>query len=304
MRNRGNLQDRPVNTAPSYCGSIGGHEPALPRLPMPPFFFRTMGTAVLDGRELQPSDNDGMNPMPVVVNEAFARQYFPGGRAVGRRMTTTSRGQQQSFDIVGVVANVRDGSVRGDVPPYLFSPTGDPGGTLQIRSSVDLATLSAGVRGELPRVHPSLRLTDVTTQSALVGNTLLRERLLAVLSGFFAALGLVLAAVGRYGMLSDAVVRRTREIGIRLTLGAHPAAVVRAVVGRVAIAIGLGVVAGLAGGAYFATFVHTMLYEVDPSAAASFVVPVLGLLGVGVVAAWFPARRATRVDPPEALRIE
>jgi hypothetical protein len=102
------------------------------------------------------------------------------------------------------------------------------------------------VRQELPGVHASLRVTDVTTQSALVGNTLLRERLLAVLSGFFAALGLVLAAVGLYGMLSYAVVRRTREIGIRLTLGAQPAAVVRAVIGRVAIAMGLGVVAGLA----------------------------------------------------------
>jgi predicted permease len=282
----------------------GGGRAQMHRLAVSAHFFKTMGTAVLDGRELQPSDNDGMNPMPVVVNEAFARKYFPAERAVGRRMTTTSRGQQQSFDIVGVVANVRDGSVRGDVPPYVFSPTGDPGGTLQIRSSADLTTIAAAVRQELPRVHPSLRLTDVTTQSALVGNTLLRERLLAVLSGFFAALGLVLAAVGLYGMLSYAVVRRTREIGIRLTLGAQPPAVVRAVIGRVAIAIGLGVVAGLAGGAYFATFVRTLLYEVEPFAAASFVVPVLGLLAVGIFAAWFPARRATRVDPAEALRME
>ena len=282
----------------------GGGRAQTHRLAVSADFFRTMSTAVLDGRELQPSDNDGLNPMPVVVNHAFARKYFPGERAVGRRMTTTSRGQQQSFDIVGVVANVRDGSVRGDVPPYLFSPTGDPGGTLQIRSSVDLTTIAAAVRRELPRVHASLRVTDVTTQSALVGNTRLRERLLAVLSGFFAALGLVLAAVGLYGMLSYAVVRRTREIGIRLTLGAQPAAVVRTVVGRVAIAMGLGVVAGLAGGAYFATFVRTLLYEVEPFAAASFVVPALGLLGVGVLPAWFPARRATRVDPAEALRME
>jgi predicted permease len=282
----------------------GGGRAQTHRLGVSAQFFRTMGTPVLDGREFQPSDTDELNPMPVIVNEAFARKYFPGERPVGRRMTTTSRGQQQSFEIVGVVANVRDGSVRGEVPPYLFSPAGDAGGTLQIRSSVDLPTIVAGVRAELPRAHPSLRLTDVTTQSALVGNTLLRERLLAVLSGFFAALGLVLAAVGLYGVLSYAVVRRTREIGIRLTLGAQPGAVVRAVIGRVAIASGLGVVAGLAGGAYFATFVRTLLYEVEPFAAVSFVVPVLGLLGVGVIAAWFPARRATRVDPAEALRME
>ena len=282
----------------------GGGRAQTHRLAVSPQFFRTMGTAVLDGREFEPKDNDGMNPMPVIVNEAFARKYFPGGRAVGRRMTTTSRGQALSYDIVGVVANVRDGSVRGEVPPYFFSPMSDPGGTLQIRTSVDLRTMATHVREALPRVHPSLRLTDVTTQDALVGNTVLRERLLAVLSGFFAALGLVLAAVGLYGVLSYAVVRRTREIGIRLTLGAQPPAVVRAVIGRVAIAIGLGAVAGLAGGAYFATFVRTLLYEVEPFEPASFVLPVLGLLTVGFLAAWFPARRATRVDPAEALRTE
>jgi hypothetical protein len=282
----------------------GGGRAQTHRLAVSPQFFRTMSAAVLDGRELQASDSDGSNPMPVVVNEAFARKYFPDERAVGRRMTTTNRGQLQSYDIVGVVANVRDRSVRGEVPPYLFSPIGDPGGTLQIRTSVDLRTLANRVREELPGVHPSLRLTDVTSQGALVGNTLLRERLLAVLSGFFAALGLVLAAVGLYGVLSYAVVRRRREIGIRLTLGAQPAAVVRSVIGRVAIAIGLGVVAGLGGGAYFATFVETLLYEAEPFSAVSFVLPVLGLLAVGLLAAWFPARLATRVDPAEALRAE
>ena len=282
----------------------GGGRAQTHRLAVSPQFFRTMGADLLDGREFQPSDMDGTNPMPVIVNEAFARRYFPGQRAVGRRMTTTSRGELLSYDIVGVVASVRDGSVRGEVPPYLFSPLGDAGGTLQIRTPVDLRTLANRVREELPRVHPSLRLTDVTQQSALVGNTLLRERLLAVLSGFFAALGLVLAAVGLYGVLSYAVVRRTREIGIRLTLGAPPAAVVRSVVSRVTIAVGAGIVAGLAGGAYFATFVRTLLYDVEPLSTPSVVLPVACLLGVGFLAAWFPARRATRVDPAEALRVE
>jgi putative ABC transport system permease protein len=282
----------------------GGGRAQTYRLAVSPQFFTTMRTDLLDGREFQPSDSDGTNPMPVIVNEAFARKYFPGERAVGRRMTTTSRGQTLAYDIVGVVANVRDGSVRGEVPPYLFSPIGDAGGTLQIRTSVDLRTLANRLREELPRVHPSLRLTDVTQQSALVGNTLLRERLLAVLSGFFATLGLVLAAVGLYGVLSYAVVRRTREIGIRLTLGAQPSAVVRSIIGRIAIAVCAGVIAGLAGGVYFATFVRTFLYEVEPFSAPSFVLPVFGLLAVGLLAAWFPARRATRVDPVEALRVE
>ena len=175
---------------------------------------------------------------------------------------------------------------------------------MQIRSSVDLRTLANRARDELPRVHPSLRLTDVTQQSVLVGNTLLRERLLAVLSGFFAALGLVLAAVGLYGVLSYAVVRRTREIGIRLTLGAQPAAVLRAVVSRLALAVIAGIAAGLAGGLYFATFVRTLLFEVEPASPASLVLPVFCLLAVALAAAWFPARRATRVDPAEALRMD
>lgn len=274
------------------------------RLAVSPQFFRTMGTALLDGREFQPHDSDAASPMPVIVNEVFARKYFPGERAVGRRMTTTRRGQTVSYEIVGVAAGARDGSVRGEMSPFLFSPIADAGGTVQIRSSVDARTLADHLRAELPRIHPSLRLVDVTLQSSLVGNTLLRERLLAVLSGFFAALGLALAAVGLYGVSSQAVVRRTREIGIRLTLGAQPGSIVRSVLGRVALAVAAGIVAGLAGGVYFARFVRTFLFEIEPVSPSSLALPVLCLVGVALVAAWSPARRATRVDPVEALRMD
>ena len=160
------------------------------------------------------------------------------------------------------------------------------------------------MRQELPQIHPSLRLVDVTLQTSLVRNTLLRERLLAVLSGFFAAVGLVLAAVGLYAILSYAVVRRTREIGIRLALGARAATVVRVVGGRVALAVIIGVVMGLAGGLYFASFVRTFLFEIEPFSLWSIGLPLLGLLIVALVATCAPMRRAVRVDPAEALRIE
>jgi putative ABC transport system permease protein len=160
------------------------------------------------------------------------------------------------------------------------------------------------VRADLPRIHPSLRLVDVTLQTSLIGNTLLRERLLAVLSAFFAGLGLVLAGVGLYGVLSYAVVRRTREIGIRLALGAQAAAVVKTIAGRVALALIIGVAAGLAGGLYFARFLEALLFEIQPDSLWSLAVPLLWLLLVSVAATWAPLRRAIRVDPAEALRTE
>jgi len=145
---------------------------------------------------------------------------------------------------------------------------------------------------------------DVTRQTALVQRALLRERLLAVLSGFFAALGLALAALGLYGVSAYAVVRRTREIGIRLTLGARPAAVLAAVLGRVARAVALGLAAGLAGGLYFARFLRTLLFEVEPTSLSSLSLPVVALVIVALAAGWVPARRALRVDPAVCLRME
>jgi predicted permease len=274
------------------------------RLSVSPDFFRTMGARIVDGRELAAHEDDATRPRPVVVNAAFARKYFPGERAVGQRMIFGQRDGDIPIDIVGVSGDLRDGSVRKDVPPYMFAPIGGATGTIQVRSALDPRTLEARVREELPRVHRALRLVDVTRQRTLVDNALLRERLLAVLSGFFAALGLVLAAVGVYGVSSYAVVRRTREIGIRLTLGARPATVVRAVLGRLALAVAVGIGAGLAGGVYFASFVRTLLFETEPLAVWAFGAPVLCLLAVALAAAWPPARRATRIDPAVALRFE
>ena len=295
-----------------FRGFSNGNNVALPsgeraqtfRLEVSPQFFQTMRTGILDGREFQATDSDATDPMPVIVNDVFVRKYFHGARAVGQRLTTSRSGRPLVYQIIGVVAGTRDGSVRGDMNPFLFTPISDPSGTIQIRSTADPATLATRVRQELPQVHPSLRLVDVTRQTALVANSLLRERLLAVLSSFFAALGLVLAAVGLYGVLSHAVVRRTREIGIRLALGAPAAAVIKAVAGRMALALLVGGAVGVAGGRYFAGFVETLLFEIEPVSVWSIGLPLLSLLIVALVATWAPIRRATRVDPAEALRAE
>jgi predicted permease len=282
----------------------GGRRAPTLRLAISSEFFQTMATRMVEGRELRSDDSDAGSHVPAIVNQTFVRKYLAGERAVGTRLELTRRGQSVVYEVVGVAADTHDGSVRGDVVPFLFTPNGEAGGTIEIRTSIDQRTMADLVRRELPLVHSSLRLVDVTRQSALVQNSLLRERLLAVLSGFFAALGLALAAVGLYGVSSYAVVRRTREIGIRLALGARPIAVVRSVLGRMALAVIGGVLAGLAGGLYFARFVQTLLFEIEPASPASLTLPVVCLAAVAVIAAWSPARRATRVDPAEALRAD
>ncbi len=295
-----------------FRGFSNGNNVGLPdggraqtfRLEVSSQFFQTLQTPVLDGREFNLTDSDASDPVPVIVNDVFARKYLHGERAVGQRLRTTRRGQPVTYQVVGVVADTRDGSVRGEMSPFLFTPIAHPSATIEIRSAADSRTVADRVRLELPQVHPSLRLVDVTLQTSLVANTLLRERLLAVLSGFFAALGLVLAAVGLYGVLSYAVVRRTREIGIRLALGAPAAAVVKAIAGRVTVAVIAGIAIGLTGGLYFARFVETLLFETQPMTMSNIALPVLGLLVVAVVATWAPLRRAIRIDPADALRIE
>jgi putative ABC transport system permease protein len=275
--------------------------------PVTPGFFETMRIPVLAGRAFLPSEMGAGNAMAIVVNDAFARRYFGGVPAVGRRFEGRFGTEDDSaghYEVVGVVADTRYDLRKPAAPTIYILLRPRSLGTLHVRVSGDAAAIAARLRGEVRAGSPLLRVTSASSQSAAVERTLLRERLLALLSGFFAVVGLALAAVGLYGVVSYSVTQRTREIGIRVALGARQRGVVRSVLAEAGRTALLGAGVGLAGGLYLSRFVEALLFEVTPLDFWSVVLPLGTLLLTALLAAALPALRAARVDPVVALRYE
>jgi putative ABC transport system permease protein len=272
-------------------------------LPVSPGFFATMGMPILNGRDFALRDRSETGVLPIVVNEAFVRRYFHGGPALGRIVERRSSDGMVRQEVVGVVGNATYNDPRAAPAPSVYVPLRGFG-SLQIRTSGAPLTLVDAVRRAVGETHPALVVNQVALQSTMIDDALLRERLLALLSGFFATAGLVLTAVGVYGVLSYAVIRRTREIGVRLALGARRASIVGSVLRDVTAVTAIGVAAGLASGVLLARYVASLLFEVAPLDPASLVLPVAALLAAAALAAIAPALRATRVDPIIALRTE
>jgi putative ABC transport system permease protein len=273
--------------------------------PVTPGYFETMKIPLLSGRTFVRRDLETERPPTIIiVNESFAKRYFGGEPAVGRHLQARFGQSREPKEIVGVVADARYDMRRPPAPTiYILIPS-QSFRTLHVRVAGDPTTMMPRLRDEVRAAAPSFRVTSMTSQSALVNRTLVRERLLALLSGFFALVGLVLTVVGLYGVLSFAVVQRTREIGIRVALGAHALGAVRAVLGHTTGATLIGAACGLAGGLYASRFVETMLFEVVARDVWSLALPFGTLLLAAVVAAVVPAWRAARINPVIALRSE
>jgi predicted permease len=274
-------------------------------LPVSPGFLETMRIPLLAGRDFDWRDGQPDRPSAVIVNASFARRYFPGQSPVGRRFFRIDGGTTLvPQEIVGLAGDAKYTSLREAAPPtvYDLSPFEDQA-VVQVRTRLEARAVADVLRQQLARTYPAMRVRDVTLQSTLVENTIVRDRVLALLSAFFSAVALLLVVVGLYGVLSYGVVRRTREIGIRRALGAQPLAVVALVLSDVLAMTAAGVLVGTAVAAFAVRFITEVLFDVralNPGIAAG----PLALLVACTLAALVPAWRAIRIEPTTALRDE
>jgi putative ABC transport system permease protein len=271
-------------------------------------YFRTLGTPLLAGRDFTSQDTNGA-PMVAIVNEAFAKKFAYGKNPIGVRIRQPGYGARPSVDrvIVGYVKDAVYESLRETPPPTMYMPLEQQSETpsemsVSVRAAAGSASLLARpLAASLTRVHSDVAIT-LRPLSDYVGASLVQERLVAGLGGFFGGLALLLAGLGLYGVTSYAVSRRRTEIGIRMALGAQPGGVVAMVLHRVAILVGVGTVVGVAAALWASKFVATLLYGLQPRDPATMIAAVLVLATIGAAAGWLPARRASRIDPAKVLR--
>jgi predicted permease len=301
----------PFNVVGMEQKAAGAREGAAFQM-VTPEYFKTYDIQIVKGRAFTEQDIEG-SPRVAIVNENFAHKFLQGD-PIGKRLVVeqlipgvTKLGPSLEWEVVGVIHNVRSGGPRGDdyreiTVPFYQSPW--PGVTMGVRTNSDPAAMTKAIAGVVSSMDPNLAMADIKTMDQLVDESLLSDRFVVLLFGTFAATALILAAIGIYGVMSFAVAERTREIGLRVALGAGRSQVLKLILkeGIVLAVIGLGI--GLIGALFIGRAIHSTLYGVGNLDFVAFSSVSVMLLVSALLACYIPAQRATKVDPMVALRYE
>jgi len=267
-------------------------------------YFKTIRTDLVDGRFF--TDQDGIANKVAIVNEKAARHYWLGENPIGRHIVTGFR-DLIDCEVVGIVKDVKTESLRTDAQPtvYVPSPLNSMGHvTLHVRVAGDTTSVISALRHEIHSLDPNLQPRDITTMAAQVDRTLALDRLLALLTTLFGFLAVALASVGLYGVMTFVVAARTREIGIRMALGADRTRVLVQILRESALPTLLGIAIGIPAALWASRAIGSQLYGLRATDPATYFVLALALASVSLIAAWIPAHRAANVDPMIALRYE
>jgi putative ABC transport system permease protein len=273
-------------------------------------YFQMIGIPIKRGRGFADTDKEG-TPRVVVITESAARQFFPGEDPIGKTISLgwgKGRGRPRAGgEIIGIAGDVKDAGLNEADPPQIYLPyrqwtVGSM--TVVLKTSVPPTSVVEAARAQVYAVDPNLPLSNVTSLDAVVAKSISQQRFYMLLLGIFAAVALALAAIGIFGVLSYAVSQRTREIGIRMALGAQEGSVIALIVRQAMMLVAAGVAAGTFLGLFLSQTMTKMLFNVAPTDPVTFLSVAAVLATVALVASYLPARRATRVDPIVALRSE
>jgi len=260
------------------------------------------------GRDFRATDVQGA-PLVCIVNEKFARKYFTDGLALGKHIGMGGDpGTKLNIEIVGVARDTKYESMRDEVPEEVYQPYQQMGFSLgmfaYVRTSQQPEQTFTAIRRLVNNLEPNLPVTDMKTLEKQMDESLVTERMVASLSTAFGFLATLLAAIGLYGVMAYMVAQRTREIGVRMALGAARDDVIWLVMREVLLLAAIGIAIGLPAAFGLARFVKAELYGIAPADFSTMAIATIGIAMVAAIAGYVPARRATRIDPMRALRWE
>ena len=272
-----------------------------------PRYFHVMGISLMRGR-LFSEDDSASTPPVALISEALARRYFPGESPLGRQLIFGFPPHGDvAREIVGVVADIHDVSIASNPGPMMYVPFAQVpfwGSEVVVRSSLAAAEIAAAIQTETHNIDKDLPVTDIESFPEAMHASVAEPRFRTVLLGLFSAIALLLAAIGIFGVISFSVSRRTREIGVRMALGATPASIRQMVLGESAKLVLFGLAAGIPAALILTHFLSALLFGITATDPLTFIGVTLLLMLVALAAAYLPSRRAIRLDPMAALRCE